>query len=56
MGLQLEGQLKAQEVAALLHAVPVTFWLYPAWFPWPQLGLVKFQGLVISPREPEKAK
>lgn len=54
--LQLEGQLQAPEVTTLLHAVPVTFWLHPEWLPQPQLGLVKSQGLVISPCEPEQAK
>lgn len=55
-GLKLEGQLQAPEVTVLLHAVPVTFWLHPEWHPWPQQGLVKSQGLVISPRESEQAK
>lgn len=56
VGLQLEEQLQAPEVTALLHAVPVTFWFHPEWHPWPQQGLVKSQGLVISPWEPEQAK
>lgn len=58
VGLQLVARRRARGTGGYLSSPRCScyFWLSPEQHPRPQLGLVKFQCLIISPCEPEQAK